>query len=59
MVNIIKITTTYPKSSRIAVFKETVVRTADSYREALTLIDELRSLNTNPNIEFKTSSIYR
>jgi hypothetical protein len=56
-VEVIKVTETYPKSSRVAVEKRKVVRAPDTYKEALDIVYDLNLRNTNPNITYITGSV--
>jgi hypothetical protein len=56
-VNIIKVTETYLKSSRIVITKEIVIASADNYREALDIVRDLELKNTKPSVSYKTGNI--
>ena len=51
-IDIIKQTSAYPKSSRIEVIKEKVVRSADNYKEALEIVQSLNDSNRNQNVMY-------
>ena len=54
-VQILKITTSYPKTSRIESIKTKVVKVVETFKEAFEIVGKLNQQNTNTNIEYKTS----
>jgi len=57
---VVKITETYPKSSRICVEKIKVVAMFELYRDAHNKAEELNKSNNNPNIKYITNNtIYK